>query len=177
MLSDHYIQLLPGNCFYFLPSFLVSVSAPSSLPISISCCTLRFHLAKPLPQLWLPWTCGAYVFATEHGMVQGWKYALAPFFVSGWRWLMAPGVTSWYCQVKIHQATMYSCTVSYQPFWFITYMRQIMPIFFNNNMWRKHAEKKDSARKQSLHPHFTGRKTKVPWSLSLDIAVQWLSRK
>lgn len=39
---------------------------------------------------------------------------------------------------------MYSCTVSYQPFRFITYMRQIMPIFFHNNMWRKHAQKTES---------------------------------
>lgn len=45
---------------------------------------------------------------------------------------------------------MYSCTASCQPFWFIAYMRQIMPIVFYNNMWRKRAQKKDLARKQSL---------------------------
>lgn len=177
-LSDRYIQLCcQETALIFLPSFLVSVSARSSLPVSIFCCALWFRLAKPLPQLWLPWTCSAYVFATEHSVLQGWKYALAPLFVSGCWWLMAPRVSSWSCQVKIHWATMYSCTVSYQTFWFMTYIRQITWIFLHNNIWRKHAQKKDVARKRSLYPHFTGRKTKVPWSLSLDIAVRWLSCK
>lgn len=72
----------------FFPSFLMYVSATSSLPISIFYCALWFHLAKPLPQLWLPWTCRAYVFTAEHGVVQGWKYALSPVFV---RLMMANG--------------------------------------------------------------------------------------
>lgn len=113
---------------FFSSHFLVSNSAPSSLPVSIFCCTLWFHLAKPLPRFWLPWTRSA-CFHYWAWRSLGMEVCVTIIFCVRLVIVNGPGVSFWYCQVKTNQATRNSCTVSYHTFWLITYMRQIMPIF------------------------------------------------
>lgn len=140
-LSEHYVQFCcPFLIFFSHFWWMYLLLAHSQCAFSIVPCKFIWQNLC-LSFGWLEHEVLIFLLLSP-AEVQGWKCALVIFFESGQWGLMAPGVSSWHCQVKIHQVTMCSLTLSYQPFWCITYMTQIIPIFLHNAMWRKCAQKK-----------------------------------